>query len=485
MNPLSLPIPPCRLLVIDDNRAIHDDIRKIFAVRSDAGKLEALEAELFGTPNVASSRPVFIIDSAYQGQDGLALAQQALTEDQPYQVAFIDVRMPPGWDGIETLEHLWQTDPDLQAVICTAYADYSWTEIIARLGRSDQFLILKKPFDPIEMSQLAAALSRKWILHRQVQQQLDALDHLVQQRTGELQAANEQLRQEIVQREKIELELRLSQKLEAVGQLAAGIAHEINTPIQYIGDSVHFLRSAFDDLTGLITVYQALWPQFRQNPQSADWQAKVQDAEEAADLDYLREQAPRAFERTLEGVERVAGIVRAMREFAHPDQREQSSADLNKALLNTLTVARNEYKYVADLETDLGDLPPVLCYASDLNQVFLNLVVNAAHAIGDVVGNSADKGRITVRTRDLGETVEITIADTGNGIPEAIRERIFDPFFTTKPVGKGTGQGLAIARSIVVDKHRGSLTFETVAGQGTTFYIRLPVSGRVVGGDPP
>ena len=207
--------------------------------------------------------------------------------------------------------------------------------------------------------------------------------------------------------------------------------------------------------------------------------------EDAADLDYLREQVPQAFERTLEGVGRVAGIVRAMKEFAHPDQREQSSADLNKALLNTLIVARNEYKYVAELETDLGELPPVLCYLSDLNQVFLNLVVNAAHAIGEVIGGGEQKGRITIRSRNLGERVEIAVADTGGGIAEAIRERIFDPFFTTKPVGQGTGQGLAIARSIVVDKHRGSLTFETEIGRGTTFYIRLPVSGRAAGGDSP
>ena len=484
MNP-PVPAPSYRLLVIDDNRAIHDDIRKIFAVRGDASKLEALETELFGTVTTAPPRPRFVIDSAYQGRDGLAMVEQALTEGRPYQVAFVDVRMPPGWDGVETLEHLWQADPDLQAVICTAYADYSWTEIIARLGRGDQFLILKKPFDPIEMSQLASALSRKWILHQQVQEQLNALDQLVQQRTGELQDANAKLHAEIVQREKMELELRLAQKLEAVGQLASGIAHEINTPIQYVGDSLHFLRSAFTDLADLLAVYQALWQSFSQTPQGADWQAKVQDAEDAADLDYLREHVPQAFDRTLEGVGRVAGIVRAMKEFAHPDQREQSSADLNKALLNTLTVARNEYKYVADLETDLGELPPVQCYLSDLNQVFLNLVVNAAHAIGEVIGDRGQKGRITLRSRDLGERVEIAIADTGGGVPEAIRERIFDPFFTTKPVGQGTGQGLAIARSIVVDKHRGSLTFTSVAGQGTTFYIRLPVSGRVAGGDSP
>ena len=479
-----LPAPSYRLLVIDDNRAIHDDIRKIFAVRGDAGKLEALEAELFGEVAVVPPRPIFSIDSAYQGQQGLALVEQALAEGRPYHVAFVDVRMPPGWDGVETLEHLWQADPGLQAVICTAYADYSWTEIIARLGRGDQFLILKKPFDPIEMSQLAAALSRKRILHQQVQGQLDALDQLVPQRTGELQEANARLREEISQREKMELELRLAQKLEAVGQLAAGIAHEINTPIQYVGDSVHFLKSAFDDLNVLLELYQEVWREFSQTPEGAVWQTRMRDAEDAADLEYVRIQAPQAFDRTQEGVERVAGIVRAMKEFAHPDQREQSSADLNKALLNTCTVARNEYKYVADLETALGELPLVLCYLSDLNQVFLNLVVNAAHAIGDVVGDGGGKGLITIRSRDLDDMIEITITDTGSGVPESIRDRIFDPFFTTKPVGKGTGQGLAIARSIVVDKHRGTLTFDSVTGQGTTFYIRLPVGGRIGDGAP-
>ena len=163
---------PCRLLVIDDNRAIHEDIRKIFTPHNNAG-LDALEAELFGETSAVAPGLTFAIDSAYQGQEGLALVEQARGEGRPYPVAFVDVRMPPGWDGIETLERLWAVDPELQAVICTAYADYSWAEIVSRLGRNDQFLILKKPFDPVEMSQLANALSRKWALHRQVQQQLD------------------------------------------------------------------------------------------------------------------------------------------------------------------------------------------------------------------------------------------------------------------------------------------------------------------------
>jgi signal transduction histidine kinase len=167
-----------------------------------------------------------------------------------------------------------------------------------------------------------------------------------------------------------------------------------------------------------------------------------------------------------------------MKDFAHPESKEKAAADLNKALLSTLTVARNELKYVADVETDLGDLPPVVCNISDLNQVFLNLLVNAAHAIGDVVKGTRKKGKIRVRTVAEGKTVLVTITDTGRGISEDIRTKVFDPFFTTKEVGRGTGQGLAIARSVVVERHKGTLTFESEVGKGTSFYVRLPVESE-------
>jgi len=184
-----------------------------------------------------------------------------------------------------------------------------------------------------------------------------------------------------------------------------------------------------------------------------------------------------------DGISRISTIVRAMKEFAHPDQREKAAVDLNQALQTTLAIAKNEYKYVADVTADFGDLPPVLCHVGDLNQVFLNLIVNAAHAIGDVVGQAGGKGSIRIRTLQEGNWARIDIADTGAGIPQSIRHRIFDPFFTTKEVGKGTGQGLAIARSIVVTKHHGSLTFETEVGKGTTFTIRLPIDGERPGSD--
>lgn len=466
-----------RLLIIDDNPAIHEDIRKVLAVPDDEADLDALAAELFGDSRQNGDRVIFSIDSAYQGQEGLERVRQALQQGLPYQLAFVDVRMPPGWDGIETIERLTLEDLDLQFVICTAYSDYSWFEIAERLGVSDKLLVLKKPFDPVEVLQMAHALCRKWLLNRQLQEQLGQLDELVQRRTQALEEANDKLKAEMASRQQMEMELRLAQKLEAVGQLAAGIAHEINTPIQYVGDSVHFLKEAFQDLQLLCGHYQDACAALEPLPEQAGLLAAVREAEETADLSYLQEHVPRAFERTLEGIAQVSRIVRAMKEFAHPDQRQKNPADLNKAILNTLIVAKNEYKYVAEVETDLRELPAVMCYIGDLSQVFLNLIVNAAHAIADNIGDDAAKGRIVIRTARMDDAVQISIADNGGGIPEDIRQRVFDPFFTTKPVGKGTGQGLAIARSIVVDKHGGSLTFDSQPGQGTTFFIRLPVEG--------
>jgi signal transduction histidine kinase len=201
------------------------------------------------------------------------------------------------------------------------------------------------------------------------------------------------------------------------------------------------------------------------------------EAEEAADLAYLFEHMPKAFDRSLDGLARVSIIVRSMKEFAHPDATEMTSLDLNRAIESTLIIACSEYKYAAELETSYGDIPMVLCHAGEINQAVLNIVINAAHAIGDVVGKSGDKGLITVRTYLEDGFAVIALGDTGGGIPAAVADRIFDPFFTTKEVGKGTGQGLAMARSVIVDKHRGQLTFETEPGRGTTFFVRLPVDG--------
>ncbi len=303
----------------------------------------------------------------------------------------------------------------------------------------------------------------------------DITAKLEQERTQ--RRLRDQLYSEMQERERMAIELRLAQKLESVGRLAAGIAHEINTPIQYIGDSVSFLQSAQLDLDSLLTAYRAAVKQVAEGGPAQAVLAGLKETESALDLEFLSNEIPRAFERTLQGVERVAGIVRAMKEFAHPDSVEHSPADLNHAIETTLTVASNEYKYSAQIETHFGELPPVLCNVGEVNQVFLNLIVNAAHAIAES-GKDAATGRITIITVPAGEDVLITIADNGCGISQINVEKIFDPFFTTKPVGRGTGQGLAIARAIIVEKHGGSIDVESAVGSGTRFILRLPIAGR-------
>jgi PAS domain S-box-containing protein len=272
-----------------------------------------------------------------------------------------------------------------------------------------------------------------------------------------------------------------AQKLESVGQLAAGIAHEINTPTQYIGDNVRFLKDAFVDLTSLLASYQHYFLDSQINSLSPKMIQEVEEAVKNADSDYLLEEIPKAIDQTLEGISRVTALVSAMKEFSHPGTKEKILLDVNHAIGSTITVARNEWKYVADLETDFDlSLPLILCLPGEFNQAILNLIVNAAHAIADVIQKDGgpEKGKIFVQTRCFPDGAEIRVKDTGSGIPEGIRDRIFDPFFTTKEIGKGTGQGLAIARSVIVDKHGGSLHFETEEGKGTTFIIRLPRDGK-------
>jgi signal transduction histidine kinase len=292
----------------------------------------------------------------------------------------------------------------------------------------------------------------------------------------------EGMSEDVTERILLREQLFQAQKLESVGQLAAGIAHEINTPTQYIGDNVRFLKDAFLDLKNLLANYERLLLAAQDGALSADTIQQVTAAVEQADAGYLLEEIPKAIDQTLEGVTRVSTLVGAMKEFSHPGTKEKVLVDLNHAIASTITVARNEWKYVADMETDFdASLPLIPCQAGEFNQVILNLIVNAAHAIADVVREGGpEKGKIRIKTRNCLEWAEIRVQDTGSGIPEGVRTRIFDPFFTTKQVGRGTGQGLAIARSVVVDKHAGTIHFETETGKGTTFIIRLPRDGKAL-----
>jgi two-component system NtrC family sensor kinase len=270
-----------------------------------------------------------------------------------------------------------------------------------------------------------------------------------------------------------ELEARHDQKLESLGRLSAGLAHEINTPIQFVGDNTRFLADAYQDMLDLLLVYRECMTPALGELQWSERTRRAQEAEVKADVEYLAAEIPAAVGQSLEGVERVASLVRAMKSFSYKDSTEQSYADLNEAIRTTLTVARNEVKYVADVVLDLAEMPDVLCHLGDLNQVFLNLLVNAADALKD----KPERGEIRISSAVVGPTAVISFADNGTGIPEDIQQSIFEPFFTTKEVGKGTGQGLALARA-VLEKHGGSIEVRSTLGEGTEFILRLPVAGK-------
>lgn len=306
--------------------------------------------------------------------------------------------------------------------------------------------------------------------YRQHDDERRLLEHSLEVVSQELTSRNQELVQQLRERKQMEMELAHALKLEAVGQLASGIAHEINTPIQYIGDSVGYVHEAFADVHSLLEWYREVVRALIAGD-CAVTELEVADAERKADIEFAMEQIPLAVDRTLDGVNRVATLVRAMKEFAHPDSQQKVLSDINAALSSTILVASNEIRRVAELVVELTPLPEVPCHRGEINQVFLNLLINAAHAIADA---HRERGRVTVQSSVVDGFAEIRISDTGIGIPRGIQDRIFEPFFTTKDVGRGTGQGLAIARSIIHDKHDGTIHFETVEGVGTTFVIRLP-----------
>lgn len=279
-------------------------------------------------------------------------------------------------------------------------------------------------------------------------------------------------------REVIESRLRHAQKLEAIGQLTAGIAHEINTPAQYVADNTRFIRDAFADIKNVLEKYDGLFEAARKGQVSADLLLKIQEEKELSDLEYLTSEMPVAIEQSLDGVSKITRIVQSLKDFTKPDAPEKKAVDLNRAIENTLAVTRNEWKSVAELETEFDEtLPPVPCFAGELNQVLLNMVINAAHTIGDVVGDGSNgKGMIKIKTKKINDDwAEVRITDTGAGIPAEIQSRVFEPLFTSRKSDKNAAQDLAISHAVVVDKHKGKLSFETEAEKGTTFIMQLPL----------
>ena len=423
-----------RVLVVDDNRAIHEDFRKILG-GMDRGEdaLAALSADIFGAVPPAAvpgiPEPKFEMDSAYQGEEGLAAVVHARAEGRPYAMAFVDMRMPPGWDGIETVSRLWGVQPDLQVVICTAFSDYSWQEVFKKLACSDRLLILKKPFDAAEVQQLAAALTEKWRLTQEVRLTIGDLETKVQERTVQLKTTMAQLVQ--------------AQKMEAIGQLAGGVAHDFNN-----------LLTVIQGHCGLLMIG-----------------ASAMDAEIVGSVKEIQAAAIRA-----------ANLTGQLLAFSRRQSMQTRPLDLDDVVLSVGRMLQRLIGEEIILHTRL--LPGgawVEGDASMLEQVVINLAVNARDAMpeGGEFWIELDEVTLDGNATALppgarpGSFICLSLRDTGSGIAEEHLPHIFEPFFTTKEVGKGTGLGLATVHGIV-EQHHGWVEVKSRLGEGTTFRVHLP-----------
>lgn len=400
-----------------------------------------------------------------------------------------DLRMP-GLNGLQFLKIVRTESPDIPFIIVSGEGTMDDAIEGLRLGAWDYLI---KPIYPLDLlcHCIDKALERAKLISEAFNYQT-SLEAMVEKRTADLVEQNKRLEQEITERhhqeklainaiveleqafkekEILQSQLLQAHKLESVGQLAAGIAHEINTPTQFVSSNISFLAECFADISAFI---DSLTDKERELKLSSD---HLQKTLEDVEWSYLKEEIPKAIKQSQEGLTRVASIVRAMKEFSHPGGSDSEQADINHLIETTVIVARNEWKYSSEVLFDLApDLPSINCMSGAISQVLLNLLVNAAQSISEKLGRTPEggKGTITITTETDDVSVFIHIADTGCGIPEECRAKIFEPFFTTKEVGKGTGQGLAIAYDVVTRKHSGSLTFKTVMGEGTTFTLKLP-----------
>ncbi|WP_339541641.1 ATP-binding protein [Pseudomonas sp. JAI120] len=450
--------PNRRILLIDDTPSIHDDFRKILMPAVESNQvLDDMESALFGDTAKAQAQ-VFDLHSAYGGEEGLQLLITAMAQQKPYALAFVDMRMPQGWDGAKTIEELWKVAPDLQVVVCTAYSDYSWEDLLDRLHGHDRLLILKKPFDNIEVQQMANTLSNKWDMARRATLQTSQLERQVEQRTQALQ-------QEIEERKHLESQLVQSEKLASLGQLAAGVAHEINNPVGFISSNLSTLDGYFNQLQQMLEAYQ----QAEETLATGEQHAQLKALRTRLELEFLQDDIPILIHESKEGIGRVAQIVKDLKNFSRVDNDQTwQFANLQQGIDSTLNIVASELKYKADVVKHYAPLPEIECLASQLNQVVMNLVINAAQAMGP------ERGIITLSNGVEGENVWLEVADNGCGIaPEAI-QKIFDPFFTTKPVGEGTGLGLSLSYGIV-KKHHGDISVSSELGKGTTFRVVLPI----------
>lgn len=432
-----------------------DDKSSILVVDADPTLRENLDFMFNGNAKASLSNSIadlsFLILGCENAKSALLKLQESFFQEQPYNLAFVDSHLEDSY-SLDLISKLWQIDSDLHIVLCNSDPQLSCQQIVETLGESDQLLILQKPFSDLEVWQIVHAMMRKWQLNKQSQNVMRFMEEQIHQRTCEIEETHRQLLQ--------------AEKLASVGQLASGLAHEINTPAQYVGDNINALKDFFACIKRLVGVYQHAISELG----DSSLLGFIQEQERKEDLEYILEDAPHAIEQSLEGISQIVKIVRAMKGFSPIGQSRVTSININLALENTLLVARNSYKNLADIEEHFEKLPAIECFPGELNQVFLIIIVNAADAIEE---SNKGRGKITIVTQVVGDEIEIRISDTGSGIPENIRDRIFDPFFTTKDVNRGKGQGLNVAYQIICQQHGGKIYFQTENGVGTTFIIRL------------
>ncbi|AKI99954.1 diguanylate cyclase/phosphodiesterase [Archangium gephyra] len=421
------------MLVIDDTPSIHQDFHRLLSVDEGDASFAELRGSLFGTPPPRPKGYCFEVDSAFQGEEGLKRVGAAVKEGRPYALAFVDVRMPPGMDGVETTERLWREDPDLQVVLCSAYTDYSWEQVVQRLGINQRLLILHKPFKSMEVRQMAHGLAEKWELLRRDRKRL-----------AELEQANAQLRRETEERMRLELQLARAQKLEALGRLAVGLAHEVNNPLSFIISNLNHVQRELKVLA-------------------------VPRAEES--VEELQESCHDA----LQGCARIQRLVQDVRGFSRGRSVPAAPVALEPVLEDALAMANLAQVPGLRLEWELGPVPPILADEHGLGQVFLNLIINALHAVAS--GPAVPRIRVATGLHADGR-VWVEVQDNGHGIAPENLGRIFEPFFTTKPPGVGTGLGLFICHGLI-SGFGGELSVESQPGRGATFRVLLPAAPAV------